>query len=484
VPARRGDEYVQGLRDGRCVWLEGEPVADVAGHPAFQGAIETLAAVFDLQHDAADDCLVPHPGTGEPVNASHLVPRSAGDLLRRHRALRRTAELSAGLLGRSPDYLNVTFAGFAGRADLWARNGNDEGAANLVAFQDELARRDLALTHTIIHPTVDKALGDLASGCGDVALHKVAETEHGIVVRGARVLSTLAPFADELAVYPGQPLPDDLGASRYALAFSIPMATPGLLVLCRDSYSRPGSVFDHPFSSRFDEQDGFVVFDDVEVPRDRVFLDGDVDVYNGVMASGWAANVMQQTSIRAHVKLSFAYELATRMAEAVNATDPGTRQMLGEIWTYAELTRSAIAAAEAGAYEWGNGTWFCDERPFRALRPTLPQWFPRVNEILKLLGSHNLLAAPPEAELSDARLAPLLDRYLQGANGMDARERVRLFRAAWDFAGSALGGRNDLYERFYLASAATTYQMAHVHARRELADRPSLVDAVLGRLDG
>ena len=297
------------------------------------------------------------------------------------------------------------------------------------------------------------------------------------------MLSTLAPFADELAVYPGQPLPNEPGTAKYALAFSIPMDSPGLQVLCRDSYSLPGSTFDHPFSTRFDEQDAFIVFDDVEVPRRRVFVDGDVEVYNSVMVSGWAANVMQQTSIRAHVKLSFAYELATRMAEAVNASDATTKQMLGEIWTYSELTRAALVAAEAGAYEWGNGTWFCDERPFRALRPSLPQWFPRVNEILKLLGSHNLLATPTAAELADPRLEKLLARYFQGANGLDARERVRLFRAAWDFAGSALGGRNELYERFYLASAGSTLQMAHVHARRELAETPSLVDAVLARLD-
>ncbi len=483
MPARSGKEYVEGLRDGRSVWLDGELVGDVTEHPAFTGAVRSLAAVFDLQHDAAEECLFAHPVTGEPVNLSHLIPRSAGDLTRRHRALRRTAELSVGLLGRSPDYLNVTFAGFAGRADVWAGRHNDTGAANLVAFQDELARRDLALTHTIIHPTVDKGLGDLAAGNGEIALHKVADTEHGIVVRGARVLSTLAPFADEIAVYPGQPLPNEPGVARHALAFVVPMDTPGLQVLCRDSYSLPGSVFDHPFSTRFDEQDAFIVFDDVEVPRHRIFVDGDVEVYNSVMVSGWAANVMQQTSIRAHVKLSFAYELATRMAEAVNANDASTKQMLGELWTYSELTRAALVAAEAGAYEWGNGTWFCDERPFRALRPSLPQWFPRVNEILKLLGSHNLLATPTAGELTDPRLAALLGRYLQGANGTEARDRVRLFRAAWDFAGSALGGRNELYERFYLASAASTYQMAHVHARRELAGTASLVDAVLARLE-
>ena len=51
------------------------------------------------------------------------------------------------------------------------------------------------------------------------------------------------------------------------------MATPGLKVLCRDSVSSPGNLFDHPLSCRFDEQDAFVIFDDVEVPRDRVFID-------------------------------------------------------------------------------------------------------------------------------------------------------------------------------------------------------------------
>ena len=90
-------------------------------------------------------------------------------------------------------------------------------------------------------------------------------------MRGARILATLAPFADELAVYPACRC--RAGADAYALAFSIPMATPGLKFLCRDSCSASANLFDHPLSSRFDEQDAFVIFDDVEVPRDRVFID-------------------------------------------------------------------------------------------------------------------------------------------------------------------------------------------------------------------
>jgi aromatic ring hydroxylase len=394
---------------------------------------------------------MPDPETGEPINVSHMIPRSLADLERRHACLQTIAEFTVGLMGRTPDYMNVTFAGFAGRADEWAINGNQRGAANLVAYQKFLARNDLSLTHTIIHPTIDKAEGDVPKPGNDVALHKVADTAHGIVVRGAKILATLAPFADEIAVYPAIPLLE--GTDAYALSFCIPVDTPGLKFLCRDSCATAPNNFDHPLSSRFDEQDAFVIFDDVEVPRDRVFIDGNLVAYNTVMTTGWYPNIMQQTMIRAQTKLEFAYGLATRMAEAINDVSPATRQMLGEIWTYPEFARAAIHSAEVEAFDYGK--------------------------IITLLGSHNLLAAPTQAQLSDPKLRPLADKYLRGAGEMNTEERARIFRLAWDFVGSALASRNELYERFYLASGARNYQLAHILAPKERAR--SLVDGILGK---
>jgi aromatic ring hydroxylase len=196
------------------------------------------------------------------------------------------------------------------------------------------------------------------------------------------------------------------------------------------------------------------------------------------MTTGWYPNIMQQTMIRAQTKLEFAYGLATAMAEAINDASPATRQMLGEIWTYAELTRAAIHSAEAEAFDYGNGVWFPNGGPLAALRAILPTWFPRVGEIITLIGSHNLLAAPTQAQLGDAALRPLIDRYLRGAKDIGSAERARIFRLAWDFAGSALAGRNELYERFYLASGARNYQLADAIASKVRARR--LVDQVLG----
>ena len=467
MTTRTGAEYVSDLRaDGREVWLGGERVQDVTEHPAFVGSVQGVSGFFDWQHLHAGDCIFADPVSKQRTGISHLIPRSADDLLRRHTGLEQLARYSMGMLGRTPDYVNLTFAGFAGQPSVWSANDNAQGAENLVAFQRHVAEKDLALTHTIIHPTVDGRLPPYDGVNGEAALRKVSETSEGIVVRGARILATLGPFADELAVYPGQPIPKD--RDDVALVFSIPLSSPGLKIICRDHYGLDVDPFDKPFSSRFDEQDAFVVFDDVEVPRDRIFLDGDPATYNAVMARGWVGNIMQQTCIRAMVKLEFAYELCCRMADALGQSRrPDVMQMLGEIWSYAELTRSAVRAAEADAHEFADGTWFCSEAPFRALRPTLPAWMPRVNEIIKRIGSHNLLATPSRAGLDHPDLRPWLDRYLPGAGDVDPEARSRLFRTAWDFAGSALGGRMELYERYYLASAARAYALAHMGAQND-----------------
>ena len=479
MPARTCAEFLRGLRDDRQLWLGGRIVTDPLDHPDLRGAAQSIAAVYDLHHQYPDDCLTADEETGEQIAVSHIIPRSQSDLGLRHKALRRVAEFSVGLMGRTPDYMNVTYAGFAGRADEWGINGNDEGAANLIAFQKEMRRSDLSLTHTLIHATVDKSKGNVPTGFDPTQLHKVEDTEHGILVSGARVLATLAPFADEIAVYPSQPMPDASG--RHALSFCIPMATPGLKFICRDSVSRPGDLFDHPLSARFDEQDAFVIFDNVEVPRRRVFVDGNLAVYNSVMSTSWRGNAMQQTMIRAWTKLEFAYGIATRMADAIGATDPVTQQMLGEIWSYAELTRAAVAAGEAEAYEHGNGAWFLDRRPMDALRALLPYWFPRTNEIIRLIGSHNVLATPSAADFADPSLRGLIDRYLRGAGDTTAEERARIFRLGWDFAGSALASRNEQYERFYLTSGARNRQGAHIRADRTEPFR--LVDRFLNPED-
>jgi aromatic ring hydroxylase len=475
--ARTGEEYLKGLKaSNRELWLGGERVGDVTECPALAGAARAFGRVFDAQHQWAEDCLMPDPETGEPINVSHMIPRSKEDLQRRRRGLERIAATSVGLMGRTPDYKNVTFAGFAGRRREWAGEdeANAEGADNLVRFQKRLRRQDVSLTHTIVHPTVDKAKENQIAG-NPVPLHKVGETPTSIVLRGARILATSAPFADELVVYPGFPLPTE-GCEDYAISFSVPLDTPGLVILCRDSASTPGvDPFDRPLSVNFDEQDAFLIFDDVEVPKDQVFINGNVDVYNTVMRTAWWPNIMQQTTVRALTKLEFAYGLADRMAAAIGDRSDATTEMLGELLCYVELTRSAILVSEEHARDYGDGVFFPDDRPLHPMRAVLTQWVPRAMEIIMLIGSHNLLATPSRAMLDDPRLRPLVDTYLATADDTGAEGRSALFRLAWDFVGSALGSRHQLYERFYLGSLGRNRKLMQMAAAGTVTGTPGPV---------
>lgn len=460
--ARTGAQFLEGLRrTKREIWVDGEKIEDVTTHPKLRGAAQSLAAIFDRQHKYATECLFAHPDTGEPTNVSHMIPRSKDDLWRRHAGIVRLSEGSMGIMGRTPDYMNMKFAAFASAPRIWAGSDgrNERGAHNIVNFQKRLARSDISLTHTIIQPTIDKRTDSRIVG-NKVTVRKVGETADGIIVRGARVLATLAPYADEQTVYPSQPLPSE--AREYAVAFAVPLDAPGLKFLCRDSASSPDAdPFDKPLSSRFDEQDAFCIFDDVLVPWDRIFINGDVQVYNSMRETGYAISMTTQSTIRALTKLEFAYGLATRMAELIGDYSPTTTEMLGELACYVRMTANALELSLEKAWEREDGVWFPNGAVLEPMRGMLAVWMPRVAEIITLIGSHNLLTTPTRTQLEDLQLRPLIDEMLHGADGATADERAAVFRIAWDFVGSSLGGRGFLYERFYLTSASRNKQMLH-----------------------
>lgn len=116
--------------------MDGRLIDDVAADPLTKGAAHTLAGVFDRQHEFPDDCLIADDETGEPINISHMHPRSIEDLRKRAKGLSRISEYTAGLMGRTPDYMNMKFASFAATHKDWAgaERTNERGEQNLLDF--------------------------------------------------------------------------------------------------------------------------------------------------------------------------------------------------------------------------------------------------------------------------------------------------------------------------------------------------------------
>jgi 4-hydroxyphenylacetate 3-monooxygenase/anthranilate 3-monooxygenase (FAD)/4-hydroxyphenylacetate 3-monooxygenase len=278
---RSGAEYRESLQDGRTVFVAGERLADVTAYPPFRGVLNSLCGLYDLQHERPDD-LTYSDEHGEHCALSFLPAKNADDVIRRQRADELRAETTFGLMGRMPDFMNAVVTDVA----LGMRDHPTLAPAyieNLQRYQRDCCANDWCLTHTLVDPQVDRSRGPAEQADPELVLHRVRETDAGIVVRGARMLSTLAPFANELWVgpfYPRRP-----GEEDYALCFAMPLGTPGLRFLCREPYDLGRGSFDRPLSSRFDEEDALAIFDDVLVPWERVFVAGDLTAYNDLIPS-------------------------------------------------------------------------------------------------------------------------------------------------------------------------------------------------------
>jgi aromatic ring hydroxylase len=224
--------------------------------------------------------------------------------------------------------------------------------------------------------------------------------------------------------------------------------------------------------------DAVVIFDDVEIPSERVFLDGDTVGYSEVITdTGWRGHIMHQAFTRAYVKLNFALGLGHLIANATGVVRfDHIQEKLGQIWNMTELCRSALVAAEVGARVDDGGVMCPDERPFVALRGEMPKWMPRANEYLQLIGGGGFMATPSRADV-EGPLGEEIATYFQSA-GAEAERRIRLFRLAWDFLGSELGGRGELYERFYLSDSWRMTALAYTVADKSFPE--SLVEPFLG----
>jgi 4-hydroxyphenylacetate 3-monooxygenase len=474
MPARSAAEYLAGLADQREIWFDGNRVESVVDHPILGRMARTLAALYDLQRDAALQAKLtyPSPTTGDAVSLAFIQPRSIEELMRRRAMFKHWADFSGGMLGRTPDYLNALLAGCASSEPYFARNG-PEYARRIVSYYEFCRERDLCSTHTFVDPQTNRARSQSEQADPTVPLQIVGESAGGLVMSGARMLATLAPYADELYVFPSPSRTQQSDAPRFAFAFAVPVATPGLRFICRQSLDTGGSAADYPLSARYEEMDAVAVFDDVLVPWERVFLKGDITLCNCLFRETPAfLHGIHQFTVKNLAKAEFILGVASLLADSIGRAGlPAYQQMLGEIVDAVETERAYVRAAEADAITDDRGFVHPNPNIMSTARNYFPRIYPRLIEILQLIGSSGLMATPTERDMASPLLAEQIDRYYQSATQM-GKERVQLFRLAWDLCCSGFAGRQVLYERFFagdpfilMASRFTSYDRSEVVAR-------------------
>jgi 4-hydroxyphenylacetate 3-monooxygenase len=478
--ARSGRDYLDSLRDDRQIWIDGGRVADVTKDRRFAAAARSMAELYDMQHDPAlqETLTYPSPTSGHRVGLSFIQPKSVEDLVRRRDMVKVWMDATCGMFGRSPDFMNIMVTGFACAAAAFG-DRDKKYSENIWNYYLYCRENDIAMTHTLVNPQVDRSR-PVEKQDKDLAAKIVKETDAGVVIRGARMVSTLCAYAHDLLVMPSTYLANSEEARPYAFGFAVPVNAPGLRFICRPSiiHTEAASPMDYPLSSRLDETDAMVIFDDVLVPWERVFIHRDPDMCNGLYnRTGAMPQIMHQFSTKNLAKAEFMMAVAFAMARATKIdAHLHVQGMLSELIQFTEFARACLRASEVDAKPNASGFTTPVAMPLWTVRMMFPKMFIRMCEIIQTLGAGGLVAVPSYAELSGPMRADV-ETYFQAINA-DARQRIKLFRLAFDAAVSSFSGRQQLYERYYSGDpvrlAGTLY---------DIYDKEPYIDRITDLLD-
>ena len=481
-----GAEYMQSLRDGREVYIDGERVADVTTHPAFRNSVRTIARLYDALHDPARQGVLTCPtdtGSGGYTHRYFRVARSREDLVGAQGAIAAWSRLSYGWMGRTPDYkaaytntlgANPEYYGpYADNARAWYKR-----AQETVPF----------MNHAIVNPPVDRHKP--AEQVKDVFVSVEKEVDGGIIVSGAKVVATSAAMTHYN--YMGQSSKTATEDLDMSLMFIVPIDAPGLKLFCRTSYElasvRHGTPFDYPLSSRFDENDAIIVLDKVFVPWEDVFIYRDpARVLSFYPRSGFMPGFLFQGCTRFAVKLDFLCGLLSKALRCTGGDDArGNQTLLGEAVAWRNLFWSLSNAMANNPDPWKDGAVLPELRAALAYRVFAPDAYPRIKDIIERTVTSALIYLPSSArDFANPAIEPYLRQYVRGSYGIGYEERIKVMKLLWDAIGTEFGGRHELYERNYAGGWEDIRLQTLTGAQRggDMAAMESLVEQCMADYD-
>ncbi len=471
---RTGQQYLDSLRDGRQVFLDGELVTDVVDHPAYRNAIRTIAGLYDFQTapENVEMMTFESPASGERVNRCWQLPQSYDELVTRRKSMEAWAECTYGYMGRSPDHVASSLAGMIMRLDLFKAHGEDRAKA-LADYYRYARDNDVFVTYTITNPQGWTGEHDefLVAGICD-------EDSTGVTIKGAKTLGTSSILANEVLCTTIQPLMP--GAEKHAFSVAVPMNAPGLKILSRKSYEAwAASEFDNPLSYRLDENDAVLYFDEVKVPWERVFINRDIRLCRDQFHEA-PTHIFQnyQSQVRVMVKLRFLVGLARKIAEANDLTRiPQVVETLGRLAAQAGVIEGLVNGMEVqGRYV---GPYYVPDRhPLYTAQVMAQELYPQVMHTLRdLAGGSPIMLPSSVKDFGNPETADYIHRS-QSAVGPETTERIKLFKLAWDAIGSEFASRHIQFELFY---AGAGYVVRNNSYRTYDWERATgMVDGLLG----
>lgn len=414
-----GEQYKKSLDDGRYTYLEGKRVHDICGHPILGITADFTAATYDRFYSPAP----------EDVSPLLDVPRSTDDL----RAMLETLN-HAGLLAHGTSSTIRTLTTVAQRM----AEGKPEYLDRIAAYIDDAQRSDIRITQCITDAKGDRSRPPSKQDDPDAYLRVVDRQRDGVVVRGAKLHITGASFGHDLMTIPTKSMKP--GEEEYAIAAMIPVNAPGVKIINTTYAPRHNDTRGFPISSKLSYPEGFVIFDDVFVPNERVLLDGET-AYAAVFAHSlglWERlGSLGEFADEADHLVGFAQLIAEANGTAGISH---IKEKISEMIIHATLIRASLEAAIVHCKIGPDGAAFPDELYVNAGKfHGAANWNLMVRHLHDIAGG-SVLTAPVPADFENDEVGHLARKYMATRHDVDGEYRAKLFHAIRDFTADSYGG--------------------------------------------
>ncbi|MSQ54631.1 MAG: 4-hydroxyphenylacetate 3-hydroxylase [Betaproteobacteria bacterium] len=443
---RTGEQYREGIRDGREVWIDGERVKDVTAHPAFKPVVDIKARMYDIQFDKRH---APDVHSYQDCNQRNSIqlkqPLTQQDWWDKWNSLDLFFKDIRGV---------VTRVGDETIGEMWSlHDGRDvlnridpRFAENIDRHIERVLVEDLFHVSANTDPKGDRSKRPQDQD-PDMMSHVVRETDKGIIIRGAKY-ETASAYADQAFLKPTVGAWTDEKLSDYALGCVVRMGAPGVKHICRTGFAGRGSAEDYPLSNRCDEVDTLMVLDNVLIPWEDVFF------YRFTEGARYIRSTLHRYSAFPFV-LRILYTADMMIGAAMwNCRQTGldkmqsVREKLADIVCYREGIRAHLAASIALAEKSPGGLLMPNQSLLYAGRIHACSNLPQIMHIARELCGGQLCVTPNYATFVSAETKPWMDKFYSLNDNWMAEDRRKLLAFARDLLNSDYAGHRLTFVQF------------------------------------
>lgn len=421
-------EYIESLRDGRVTYMNGERIDDITTHPSFRVPIQVAARDYDRSDAARAKVMTYTAEDGSQAHRVFQIPMSEEDLNARVE-LMHDMSIVGGVTGVMMALMSVKDQVAAVKPEY---------AANIERLYKYVRDNDLRAAEVITDPKGDRSRRAHEQDDPDLYVRIVKRTDEGIVVRGAKLHITAASLVHELVVMPTKGMRQD--ETDYAVSFSVPVNAPGVKIINRNFAADTLNEFDYPSSSHHSMPEGFVIFDDVFVPWDRVFLAGEVQ-----LASKLAQSLGLWERTGGLVGSVASSKLFVGLAHLVSEMqgkdrDANVQNTIAELICYAEMLRMSLDFACRNYEKTESGMVFPNTLAVNAAKYYYAANYHQMIKYVHDLSGGLVLTQPLEADLRNPDTGPYIRKYLSTKQNVDVETRMRIYNFIRDYTADSYGG--------------------------------------------